>query len=232
MLPRRHTYPLAAMVLALGAPLGLRGLEAVTGEPPLGAWAYGYVTVSTLIAFSVFGHVLGRQADRLLELARTDDLTGLHNTRAFRERLREEEARVRRYPQPLSLLLLDLDGLKAINDAQGHRAGDAALARVAAEMRAEARATDCCSRWGGDEFAVLAPNTAAEPALALAERIRTRIAATAGASRLTVSVGVATLDAATGFIMGDDLVRAADDALYRAKGLGGNRACAASGPPR
>jgi diguanylate cyclase (GGDEF)-like protein len=225
---RTRAYTLVAMALALGAPLGLRVVETLAGEPALGFWTYAYVAVSTLLAFSVFGYALGRQADRLLETARTDDLTGLRNARSFRERLREEQLRFERYRQPLSLLLLDLDGLKAINDARGHRAGDAALAQVAAEMRAEARASDFCARWGGDEFAILAPSTAQEPALALAERIRSRIAAQSSVTGLSVSVGVATLDAPAGPAAARELVRAADGALYRAKSLGRNRVCPAS----
>jgi two-component system, cell cycle response regulator len=232
-LPRKIVYTMAAMVLSLGAPLGLLLVEAVrtggrspawvreelSGKP----WTYGYVMVSTLLALSLFGLALGRQADHLIELSRTDGLTGLRNVRSFRDRLQEELARFARYRQPLSLLLLDLDGLKAINDTRGHRAGDAALVQLGAEIRAEARSTDTCARWGGDEFAVLAPGTVEEAATAMAERIRARLTAQADVPGLAVSIGVATLAPPVAASTADALVRTADRALYEAKRLGGNR---------
>jgi len=232
-LPRKLVYTMAAMALSLGAPLGLLLVEAVRArelslawvgaELSAEPWTYAYVTVSTLLALSLFGLALGRQADHLIELSRTDGLTGLRNVRSFRDRLQEELARFARYRQPLSLLLLDLDGLKAINDTRGHRAGDAALVQLGAEIHAEARATDTCARWGGDEFAVLAPSTTEAAAAALAERIRARVAAQAGVPGLAVSIGVATLASPAAVSTADALVRTADRALYEAKRLGGNR---------
>ena len=231
-LSRKVVYTVAAMFLSLGAPLGLLCVEALrtgrhslawmgeelSGEP----WTYAYVTVSTLLALSLFGLALGSQADHLIEISRTDSLTGLRNARSFRDRLQDELARYARYRQPLSLLLLDLDGLKAINDTRGHRAGDAALIQLGAEIRAEARATDTCARWGGDEFAVLAPGTVEAAAAALAERIRSRVAAQAAVPGLAVSIGVATLAPPAAASTADELVRTADRALYEAKHLGGN----------
>jgi diguanylate cyclase (GGDEF)-like protein len=244
-LPRKLVYAVAAMALSLGAPVGLLLVECLragqltlarvgdelSGEP----WTYAYVTVSTLLALSLFGHALGRQADHLIELSSTDGLTGLRNVRSFRDRLQEELARYARYRQPLSLLLLDLDGLKAINDTRGHRAGDAALVQLGAEIRAEARATDTCARWGGDEFAVLAPSTPEGAAAALAERICARLAAQGAVRGLAVSIGVVTLRPPADSSTADELVRAADRALYEAKRRGGNQVVRAAeggpGPP-
>lgn len=236
--PRRRSYVLAAIVLSSGAPLGLlliRSLRSgalspswVVGEVSRDPVTYAYLLISTTIAFSLFGDALGRQAERLVELSSTDPLTGLKNTRFFRERLRDEVGRARRYCAPLSLLFIDLDRLKQINDRFGHQAGDAALVAVAEAIRKGARETDVSARWGGDEFALLAPNTSAEAAAALAERVRSTIAAAARPDRLlTVSIGVASLDSSRPSI--DELMKAADAALYDAKRLGRDRVAVAPG---
>jgi diguanylate cyclase (GGDEF)-like protein len=197
---------------------------AIRAELAADADLFMYVTVSTLSVFLAFGYVLGRQADGLLQLSRTDPLTGLWNGRAFRERLTEEVARARRYGDPLCLLLIDVDGLKAINDRGGHTAGDAALVRVAEALRRAARRTDLASRWGGDEFALLAPSTAAEAAATLGERVRALVRDTSrmAGEEMTVSVGVAAL-AAEDDDAGERLRARADAALYAAKREGRDR---------
>jgi diguanylate cyclase (GGDEF)-like protein len=182
---------------------------------------YAYVAISTLVAFTLFGMFLGRQADRLVDLSNTDPLTGLRNARLFQARLEHEFARHQRYREPLSVLLVDLDGLKQINDRQGHAGGDVALRRVADAIRRGSRATDLAARWGGDEFALLAPHTDVAAATQLAERIRAAVLEGGetedGAS---VSIGVATLDRASSITRPFALVAAADQALYDAKRLG------------
>jgi diguanylate cyclase (GGDEF)-like protein len=232
--PRRFTYAATGVLLALGAPLGLALLRLATAwevsptllsrevQEDLGGFLY--VTVSTMAVFLAFGYVLGRQADALVDLSRTDPLTGLRNQRAFDERLAEEVARARRYGGPLSLVIADVDGLKAVNDRGGHHAGNLALRAVADAMRKDARQTDMAARIGGDEFALLAPNTVAGEAVALGERIRSLVAEQ-DAIPVTISVGVATLggeqpDAAA-------LLQAADAALYEAKHRGRNQVVAA-----
>jgi diguanylate cyclase (GGDEF)-like protein len=189
-----------------------------------------YVGLSTAIAFAAFGYVLGRQADRLAALSETDALTGLSNARALFDRLDRELARSRRYRQPLALLLVDLDGLKGINDRYGHGAGDEAIRRLATVIRSQLRETDIGARWGGDEFAVLAPQTANAAAMALAERIRSLIPRHSGGWPLTASVGVASIDPATNVrpIDSASLMRAADVAMYEAKRSGKDRVAAAS----
>ena len=225
-------------MLALGAPIGLCLLRlAVRPDPSLAACVHEvktdlptflYVAISTIAVFSAFGYALGRQADALIELARADPLTGLRNPRAFAERLDEEIARALRYGTPLSLLMADVDGLKAINDRGGHHAGDVALRAVADAMRQDARQTDLAARLGGDEFALLAPSTSTDEAMALAERLRGRVSELAAAG-VTVSVGVATLDAERADPKA--LLEAADAALYEAKRLGRNRVARSAGPP-
>jgi diguanylate cyclase (GGDEF)-like protein len=236
-MPRRYCCLLLGLVLAWGAPLGLCLVRsALRHDFSVALFAremeqdlptFVYVTVSTMAVFSAFGYVLGRQADQLIELARTDPLTGLRNPRAFEERLAEEVARAARYRSPLSLLVADVDGLKGINDRGGHHAGDVALRVVAEALRQDARQTDLAARVGGDEFALLAPSTRPGEALALGERLRGRVAEQAAAG-VTVSVGVATLDLERPEAA--SLVQAADAALYEAKRRGRNQVAGAAGP--
>src|SRR5206468_3983540 len=178
-------YALTGGVLGLGAPAclllmrlrdGGLSFRSAIAEIQSDRETYVYSATSTTLAFALFGGVLGHYADRLARLATTDPLTGLFNPRAFHDRLRQELGRVARYREPLSLLVLDLDGLKRVNDQFGHEAGDAALRSVAAAIRRGLREIDLGARIGGDEFAVLAPQTGAEAAVVLAERLRALVA--------------------------------------------------------
>jgi diguanylate cyclase (GGDEF)-like protein len=237
---RRFTYALTAGVLSSGAPAGLLGirlarredevsLQRVRSEIAADRAAYMYVGAATAVIFALFGYILGRHADTLAELSETDALTELLNARGFARRLHAEVKRSKRYRQPLSLLFLDLDGLKDINDRYGHRAGSEALREVARVIRAELRETDTGARWGGDEFTILAPNTQIGPAIAFAERIRARIAHHVAEWPLTASIGIAAFDNIDGPMPRDAsaLMRAADDAMYQAKRLGKNTVVAA-----
>ena len=133
-----------------------------------------------------------------------------------------------RHAIPLSILLVDVDRLKALNDRHGHRVGDEALSRVAAAIRSGSRAMDVAARWGGDEFALLAPDTGREEALHLAERVRALVAGSGERTEaITVSVRVVTLDAFRPVADPEVLMRAADVALYEAKRQGRNRIVAA-----
>jgi diguanylate cyclase (GGDEF)-like protein len=143
-------------------------------------------------------------------------LTGLLNRRAFLERLQEETRRAARHPAPLSLLLLDVDHLKELNDDGGHDAGDAALIAVAAAIQISCRSIDVGARWGGDEFTVLLPSTSKDDARAVAERIQE----TLRARGTTVSVGISS---AVPDRPSTDLLSAADASLYEAKRAGRDR---------
>jgi diguanylate cyclase (GGDEF)-like protein len=161
-------------------------------------------------------------------LAVTDGLTGLYNHKHFQEGLVAEIGRARRYAQPLSLLLLDIDHFKAFNDSWGHQAGDTLLRELAGMFQAAARQHDLVARYGGEEFAFLLPQTDKRQALALAKRLcraveRRRCAGeeVLPGGRLTVSLGVASYP--EDVLQPQDLVGAADQALYRAKHLGRNQ---------
>ena len=159
-------------------------------------------------------------------LSVTDDLTQLYNSRYLNQVLRREAKRASRSGRPLSLLFLDLDGFKGINDTHGHQAGSRALVEAASVIRRCARETDVVARFGGDEFAIILPDTGSEGAAAVGDRVRDRLSAHPflegnGLSiRLTASVGVATLpDVAAS---AEELVRAADMAMYQVKDSGKN----------
>jgi diguanylate cyclase (GGDEF)-like protein len=156
---------------------------------------------------------------RLLSMATSDPLTGLLNHRAFQERVESEVSRAQRYGRPLALVLLDLDHFKTINDAYGHQAGDAALMHAGRLLEASARAGDILGRIGGDEFALLLPETSAEQALPIAERWAAafRVAPVGVAAHLTMSAGVCDLAHASG---SRELLQLADGALYWAKSQG------------
>lgn len=169
---------------------------------------------------------LERANQQLAKLSQTDSLTSLANRGHWESCMQNEFARVRRYQGMASLILLDIDHFKAINDTYGHQAGDEVLRQVAAIIRESLRDTDKPGRYGGEEFAVLLPNTDAENALILAERLRNAVAShdfncEQNHLKLTVSLGVAQLDDA----MPDYLkwVEAADHALYQSKHAGRNQ---------
>jgi diguanylate cyclase (GGDEF)-like protein/PAS domain S-box-containing protein len=163
---------------------------------------------------------------KLEQLAMTDELTGLFNRRSFFNRGVEEIRRSQRYHSPLSLLMLDIDGFKAVNDTFGHDVGDHMLRCVADTLLHNIREIDVLARLGGEEFGILLPNTEAADAVKLAERLRLAIEKTSCAvqdqkTSVTVSIGVATRKKEIQSI--DGLLKRADTAMYQAKNQGRNR---------
>lgn len=225
----------ASMVLcvAFGLIVAPRALPELTGA---GDGAHGlallrmvvYTTVIALLVYVLAN--LKEEVDRHREraedldlLAGTDVVTGLANRRRAIAVLSEQVYRAHRYDRPLSVALLDLDQFKAINDTEGHAAGDRALRQVAETLTASLRRVDTLARWGGDELLVIAPETTLDQLRFSADRWRsvvTEQGIRAGDGRLTVSVGVTTR--APGDTV-DTLVQRADTALYEAKGTGRDR---------
>lgn len=160
--------------------------------------------------------------EKLLKLTVTDDRTNLHNDRYLKRRLAEEFKRARRYGSPLTLMLVDLDHFKQVNDKYGHECGDQVLAEFARVLVENAREIDIVGRYGGEEFLMILPNTDAIRAAVVAERVRKATEEHVYRYkeflvRLTVSVGLASVPANAALRTEADLLRAADEALYRAK---------------
>lgn len=167
-----------------------------------------------------------RLNSQLERLAMTDELTGLANRRAFFIQGSEEMKRARRYETPLTLIMLDIDRFKEINDTYGHEAGDAVLQSIAGTLQKNGREVDVVARLGGEEFGILLPNTKAADAAVLAERLRLAIEKESCFMRkerigVTASIGVATFSKEMPNL--DALLRDADTAMYRAKNQGRNR---------
>lgn len=169
---------------------------------------------------------LRRVNAKLTELSTRDELTGLYNRRYLFERLASEVERAVRYQQPLSVLMLDMDDFKPINDRYGHLVGDELFRRAAEVFRSVPRRVDVVARYGGDEVAMLLPASGVEAAVQLGNRVcdtmASRVFAVADLKiTITVSLGVACLDPRNP-ITSDELVQRADVALYRSKNAGGN----------
>jgi diguanylate cyclase (GGDEF)-like protein len=222
--PPRRVMPLIALLAVMCIAL------ATLRTPHALHLFQGFVTALVLVFLAVMtllyarttralATALDRQRDTAESLARTDPLTGLGNRRAFTESLASHIALTKRYARPLSMVMLDVDGFKSINDGFGHDAGDDALAAVARILRSEIRDPDLCFRWGGDEFAVLLPETTA----AGAEAVTARLQAAAlldvtlpDAQGLAITAGVAECRPTD---LPDDLMARADAALLDNKRL-------------
>jgi diguanylate cyclase (GGDEF)-like protein len=210
----------------LGAPLSqlARGMRLLSTQ----RWKYplplkGFGEISDLIrSFNHMAELVNHQKEVLTHEAETDELTGLLNFRAFQDRVQSEMARSRRSGKPVSLILADIDHFKRFNDTHGHLAGNDALKDVAAKLREGCREYDFVARFGGEELAVVMPETNHEDAVLLAERLRRLVSQ--GSFGLTVSCGVATFPKEAKDLK--QLIETADERLYEAKSLGRNRVCA------
>jgi diguanylate cyclase (GGDEF)-like protein len=232
----------AAVGSVIAFPLGCRGrrVGALIGLDRVASAREPRMALSNLRAVRVLLEPAAVALDNAMQLKRaealsvTDDLTHLYNSRYLDQVLHRETKRASRSGRPLSLLFIDLDGFKAVNDTHGHLFGSRALVEAAAVIRSSARETDVVSRFGGDEFALVLPDTGGEGAFAVGERIREKTAAHKFLAadgldiHLTVSVGVATLpDVAAS---SEELVQAADKAMYLVKESGKNGIQAAIAP--
>jgi diguanylate cyclase (GGDEF)-like protein len=208
------------------------GVLMVASDNPQRLWQDNEVmllrTVADQVAVAV-NHA--RLFSQMQHQALTDGLTGCFNRRFFEIQLERDLHLATRMRQPVSLILLDIDHFKRVNDTHGHDAGDAALRILAGALREEVRGVDTAARYGGEEFAIILPQAGPEGALVVAERLRSRIERTEvpGVGCITASLGVATfpLDASSREL----LVTSADRALYQAKRSGRNQVCSTADLP-
>lgn len=228
--PRYRTKSFISVPLKLqGRTIGVLNVtDKVTGEVFSEQDLQLLTSIGTYASVAIERSRYHLKTEELKKISITDPLTGLLNRRYFQERISEEIERSRRHGLPLSLILLDLDDFKAINDSYGHMAGDEVLQTVARSIRNSVRTIDVAARYGGEEFTVILPQTAKSDATSLAERICVE----AGQLEfpymiqgrpisLTVSLGVATYPEDAENL--EDLIRNADAALYEAKAQGKNR---------
>ena len=225
---------------------GSEAIHAGLAVPLAGDGASGYLTIFTRAPGRSFGDEDVRELEALAlraapaienarrfrearQLADLDALTGLHNRRFFHETLAREVARAHRYERTLGLIVFDLDDFKEVNDRIGHLAGDAVLAEAAERVRDVVRSADIACRVGGDEFAVILPESTLEDADQLYRRIQHAVSVRpiGQGGKLYLSAGVAELRADDDAV---SLFQRADDALYRAKDAGKGRVVAASSP--
>jgi diguanylate cyclase (GGDEF)-like protein len=216
-------WPLVAGGKVVGALVGLdqgRAYRLPAVQPAVAD------ALARLIEPAAFALATAQRLSRAEALSVTDDLTQLYNSRYLHEALRKEIKRATRAGWPLSLLFIDLDGFKAINDRYGHLLGSRALLEAADIIRGCARETDIVARFGGDEFAMLLPETDSAGAMSVGRRVLERIgrfsflASEGRGSRLSVSIGLATLPTAADTVEG--LLQAADAAMYHVKASGKN----------
>jgi two-component system, cell cycle response regulator len=202
--------------------------EIVRGRRPLAEGARIHLGRHTVLSLTRQDPLERHAARQLYESSMRDPLTELYNRRFFDQRLREEYAFASRHQRPLSVILLDLDFFKKVNDSFGHPAGDEVLRQVARLIKRSVRQEDVACRLGGEEFGVIVRTDGREGARALAERMRKRIEDSPvyhGDQLIfvTTSLGIATAAPPHMFESADALLAAADQALYRAKGEGRNR---------
>ncbi|MEO8057576.1 MAG: diguanylate cyclase [Burkholderiales bacterium] len=238
----RHGREQAAVFLAatlLSMAGALTTTLAVMGVLPFSAVTFRAIEVGVMVEAAVWALALGlrlrRQQDdraQALELARHDPLTGLYNRRGFLEHALPVYSTSIRHEGLLALVMLDIDHFKRINDVHGHDAGDRTLVAVADKLRHACRMGDIVARWGGEEFVMLLPETDADSAHALAERLRELLAGTVvtlgdgGSTSFTASFGVAVRRDMASL---EDVLRASDAALYAAKHAGRDRVVSATG---
>jgi len=221
-------------LLSFCSPLGWLILQWLTGRNPfseenLDILLYTYMTVATALVFSSLGYMIGRREQMITDLALTDGLTALYNKRYFKNRLEQEFVRHDRIGSPMSVIQVDLDHFKRVNDTWGHQAGDEVLKAVAGTILASCRKNEIAARVGGEEISIIACDCTEKEAVALAERLREAIADTVvnwqgEPIHVTSSFGVAsaTEDIENAWIV----YQHADAALYHAKQTGRNRVCA------
>lgn len=218
-----------SVYMALRAAMTLfeKPVQGFMSAPPPHALAFLLGMVASIGVTFGFSAMVNRRLHLHLErLANYDLLTGVHNRRAFEEATQRELARCHHRAKPLSVLLLDLDHFKQVNDRYGHTAGDRVLKNAAATMKAVLRTEDTLGRIGGEEFCVLLPETEGEAALEIAERVRMAVSANPlerDGEQITVTVSIGVATAGESALTWEAVFQKVDRALYRAKQDGRDR---------
>ncbi|GIW78615.1 MAG: hypothetical protein KatS3mg105_0422 [Gemmatales bacterium] len=215
----------AGIMTAVLTAVMLAQIDTMTGEPskPLSEWALFLAVLLTVVA-------LLQRITKLQQHALYDAVTGLHNHRFFQVRLREEFHRATRSKRPLALILIDVDNFKEVNDQLGHAVGDRFLRQFGEAISQQVRKSDVVCRYGGDEIAIILPETTVEEAMHIAERCRAGLAASRALNipvTVAFSAGVAVFPTHAETVQ--QLIDAADRALYSAKDAGKNRVAVATG---
>ncbi|MFQ6617639.1 MAG: diguanylate cyclase [Fidelibacterota bacterium] len=214
----------------LGVPVG--GKERFLGVISIESKLPGAFTEKDRKVLEMIGLNLGSALIKLhvhktmLQMATTDELTGISNYRSFKDRLTHEIYRAKRYDQNISLLILDIDKFKNVNDRYGHLAGDFVLREIAQTIKASIRQIDSVARYGGEEFAIILVKSAKEDSIKTAERIRKSIDSKIferDSSRISVKVSIGVAEYPEDAKTEDDLIACADKAMYSAKAEGGNK---------
>lgn len=224
-LARAITRPLRDLILAAG--------KVETGDLDVSIPIRSRDELGTLASgFNRMVVALRESRDRLVQRANTDSLTGLHNHRHFQERLATELSRAERFDRPLSVVMLDIDNFKALNDTHGHPIGDLVLKEVAKLLTSEVRDIDVVARYGGEEFALILPETSVTEARMAAERVRLAVQRHCFVGRdgqsIPVTISLGTAQYPIHSTEREGLIMAADLAMYQAKSMGRNRSVAFS----
>jgi diguanylate cyclase (GGDEF)-like protein len=221
------------LLLALGAPIGWIITQWLAGRDPfdtdlVDSLVYSYIIITTSIIFSALGYAIGKREQMITDLALTDELTALYNKRYFKNRLEQEFKRHQRSASPFSVILIDLDFFKRVNDQFGHPAGDEVLKNISSIIMANCRTNEIAARVGGEEISIIACDCDLEAACLLADRIRLAIEHSISnwqgkKIKITASFGVATASKASNNAW--NTYQDADRALYKAKQTGRNKIC-------
>lgn len=220
-------------LLSFGSPLGWVIVQALAGrnvfkENSFDPLLYGYLTLATAIVFTGIGYAIGLREHVITRLALTDGLTALYNKRYFKNRVEQEFVRFQRDGTNMSIIQIDLDFFKQVNDTYGHQAGDKVLKNIASIIMAHCRKNDIAARVGGEELAIIACGDELQAAAKAAERIRLEIENSASTwqgkeIKITASFGVASANKSSENPW--QVYQKADEALYQAKHTGRNRVC-------
>ena len=221
---------LYGIAFAMIAPIGWIGLQWLAGRDPfapenLDPLLYAYITIAGAALYALIGYMIGKREQTMTDLALSDSLTGLYNKRYFQNRLEQEFERFQRYGTPMSLVQIDLDHFKRVNDTWGHQAGDEVLKAVAQLINDNLRTGEIAARVGGEELCIIVCNSKAQAAFQLAERLRKAIETMeidwqGNIIRISASFGIA--NAEPDILTKWQLYERADKALYQAKEHGRN----------